>query len=267
MNNSSNLKFNIYVINLDKDTQRLEEMKEKLSPNIFTRIQAIYGNTDDLNIFKDICFTSRFLTPKSVLATGLSHKKAVEKYLSDISLNDEPEFALILEDDATPVSNQYIKEIETAVIEAPSDWEIIKLDYLPKTNFRVYNKIPTTLFTAYLINRKGALKYVKTHICYHADLDVWFKNIIIYNNPYIIFNQKWENNNGSNNQLYSIYNPLSRIFYISNYKALRLFDIEYTIADLILYLVIFMIFIKFIYYSKKINISSITSSRFTLLKI
>lgn len=240
-----NNKINIYVINLEKDTERLSEMENKLSPNTFTRIPAIYGNQDDLSKFKSIVITSRILTPKSVLATGLSHKKAVETYLADtetdIDLNTT--FGLILEDDATPINDDYMEKVNIAIQNAPPDWEIIKLDYLPNTSFGFYNKIPTTLFTAYLINRKGAKKYIKTSVYYHVDLDIWFTNIIIYNNPYRVFEQKWDNDNGSNNQIYNIYNPFSTKFYILNYKALRLFENEYTIADLIILLVVFMIFI------------------------
>ena len=257
MNNNINI--NIYVINLDKDNERLTEMEKKLSPNTFIRIPAIYGNKDDLSIFKNVVITSRILTPKSVLATGLSHKKAVETYLVDTEpdLDLTTTFGLILEDDATPINDDYMEKVNIAIQNAPPDWEIIKLDYLPNTSMGFYNRIPTTLFTAYLINRKGAEKYVKTPIYYHVDLDVWFKNIVIYNNPYRVFQQKWDNENGSNNQIYNIYNPFSTKFYILNYKALRLFENEYTIADLILFLFVFVvIFICFNYlgWSKKSNI-------------
>jgi len=257
-----NNKINIYVINLEKDTNRLNEIKDKLSPYTFTRIPAIYGNQDDLSIFKDVIITSRVLTPKSVLATGLSHKKAVETYLADI--DSDSTIGLILEDDATPIHKNYMENVKDAIQNAPSDWEIIKLDYLPNTSLGYYNKIPTTLFTAYLINRKGAEKYVKTPIYYHVDLDVWFKNIVIYNNPSREFEQKWDNNNGSNNQIYNIYNPFSRKFYILNYKALRLFENEYTIADLMLFLFVFIFVLICFYfyknhYSKFTNVIQITN--------
>jgi len=314
----NNFEILTYVINLDKDVKRLKEMESKLSPNKFTRVPGIYGNTDDMKKYENIFPSSHFLTPKTVLATGLSHKKAIETYLKDIeksggvaeghdaefllyseerpnptvragaaypkvrskrgftggarrnidnhsdasmyniptlSLRSLSEFSntentcinskdniigLILEDDATPIRPEYMKEIETAVKNAPPDWEIIKLDYLPKFSFNTYNKIPTTLFTAYLINRKGALKYKNSVVCYHADIEVWFKDIIVYNNPTIVFEQIWNKQNGSNNQTVNWYNPLSNMSYITNYKVIRVFTNEYTIADLILFILVFI---------------------------
>lgn len=261
----------IYVINLDKDVKRLKEMELKLSPNTFTRVPAIYGNTDDMKKYDNIFPSSHFLTPRSVLATGLSHKKAIETYLKDVdkycntnsntNTNAETKtdadtnantnmikrvfttndiIGLILEDDAIPVRPEYMKEIETAVKNAPKDWEIIKLDYLPKLSFHTYNKIPTTLFTAYLINQKGALKYKDSMVCYHVDMEVWFKDIVVYNNPTIIFKQIWNNQNGSNNQTVKWYNPLSTMCYITNYKVIRVFTGEYTIADLMLLILVLL---------------------------
>ena len=232
----------IYVINLDKDADRLKEMEQKLLPNTFTRIPAIYGNTDNMKNYENILPTSHYFTPKSVLATGLSHKKAIETYLQDLEKNHNHDhtIGLILEDDAIPLNTNYMKEIETIIKNAPKDWEIIKLDYLPKFTFNTYNKIPTILFTAYLINQKGAMKYKNSFVSYHVDMEVWFKNIVVYNNPTTVFKQIWNNQNGSNNQIVKWYNPFTKISYIANYKVIRIGTNEYTIADLILFIIIFL---------------------------
>jgi hypothetical protein len=300
----NSINFFIYVINLDKDVKRLKEMELKLSPNKFTRVPAIYGNTDDMKKYDNIFPSSHFLTPRTVLATGLSHKKAIETYLKDVEkycntnhtgthdtdthntdtnhtdthktgthntdthntetnhtgthktdtnhtgthniditesvFTTDNTIGLILEDDAIPIRPEYMKEIETAVKNAPEDWDIIKLDYLPKLSFHTYNKIPTTLFTAYLINHKGALKYKNSIVCYHVDMEIWFKDIVVYNNPTVVFKQIWNNQNGSNNQTVKWYNPLSNMSYITNYKVIRVFTNEYTIADLILLILVLL---------------------------
>jgi GR25 family glycosyltransferase involved in LPS biosynthesis len=233
----------IYVINLDKDADRLKEMEQKLSPNTFTRIPAIYGNTDNMTKYENILPTSHYFTPKSVLATGLSHKKAIETYLQDLEKNhnhNDHTIGLILEDDAIPLNTNYMKEIETIIKNAPEDWEIIKLDYLPKFTFNTYNKIPTILFTAYLINEKGAMKYKNSFVSYHVDMEVWCKNIVVYNTPTTVFKQIWNNENGSNNQIVKWYNPITKMSYIANYKVIRIGTNEYTIADLILFIIIFL---------------------------
>jgi GR25 family glycosyltransferase involved in LPS biosynthesis len=46
--------FDIYVINLDKDTDRLTKITKKLDPNKFIRIPAVYGKEIDLNNNDDI---------------------------------------------------------------------------------------------------------------------------------------------------------------------------------------------------------------------
>jgi hypothetical protein len=71
-------------------------------------------------------------------------------------------------------------------------------------------------------------------------MEVWFKDIVVYNNPTIVFKQIWDNQNGSNNQTLKWYNPLSTMCYITNYKVIRVFTGEYTIADLMLLILVFL---------------------------
>ena len=53
--------FDFYVINLDKDTDRLKLIEKRLYPNKFIRISGIYGNTTNFENNKDIFITSRYL--------------------------------------------------------------------------------------------------------------------------------------------------------------------------------------------------------------
>jgi GR25 family glycosyltransferase involved in LPS biosynthesis len=95
----------IYVINLDKDTDRLFHMKNKFST--FTRIPAIQGD----NILVKRLNSS--LTPAQ-LGCYLSHKRALQQFLRE----ENEEYLVLLEDDVIPTStfpkiNDIIKTFPT----------------------------------------------------------------------------------------------------------------------------------------------------------
>ena len=85
----------IYVINLEKDVDRLEKITEALKPNQFTRIQGVYGKDLDVTQIDDVFYTSQYLTPKSAIGCALSHRKALSHFLQ----HSNKDYVLILEDD------------------------------------------------------------------------------------------------------------------------------------------------------------------------
>ena len=117
--------FDIYLINLDKDTDRLEKFKTNISPNRFIRISGIHGNERDFYDNQEVFFTSRYLAPKSAIGCAMSHRLAAKKFLHK---SDKP-FVLICEDDAEPLFPDYIEKIEESIKNAPPDWDMIKYDY------------------------------------------------------------------------------------------------------------------------------------------
>lgn len=231
--------FDIYVINLDKDTDRLKQITYNLSPNLFTRIPGVYGNALNTNEYNEILYTSKHLLPKSAIGCAMSHRKAIQTFMNT---SNKP-YALILEDDAVPLTKHYMEEVADAIKNAPSDWNIIKLDYIPKYNIPYYHQLFTLQTTAYVINKPGAEKLLRQPIIYHIDVDMNFYDLKMYNNPKVLFDQNWDENNHSNNRAYSLYNPLNSIHEGINFKAVRILGIEYTAADLILYLIILILII------------------------
>lgn len=239
---SNNNDIDIYVINLDKDADRLEEMKQKLSPNQFIRIQGIYGNETDFTNYEEIFITSKIFSPKSALGCALSHRKAADTFLQE----SVKKYALVLEDDATPVNSNFMEEVVASIANAPSDWEIIKLDYLPNFNMNTYNRLPSVVMTAYILNKDSARKLLDHTVYYHLDLDLLFSNMVIYNNPKIVFQQQWGRTVKSNNQINEpSINPFTYIHPFLNFKALRLFDYNILYSDLILLLVIVVLIIYY----------------------
>jgi len=231
----------ILVINLDKDTDRLNKITKNLSPNTFTRIPGVYGKETDFTSYTNIFWLSHYIAPKSALGNSMSHKRAMNYFLQQ----SEKEYALILEDDAVPMNNNYMEEVVEAIQNAPSNWEIIKLDYVPNFNLNNYNRLPSLILTAYIINRKGAEKKVNDLTIYHIDIEWAFFNEHIYNNPKIVFHQIWDEYNHSNNRTPKSYNPFSKLHTVTNFNAFRIGNIDITWADIFLLVFLIFIFILF----------------------
>ena len=234
----------IYVLNLDKDTDRLAEMEAKLSPNSFTRVAGVYGDDTDFTGQDEIFYPSRYLVPKSALGCAMSHRKAASHLLES-----GEEYCLILEDDAAPVCGDYMQEVEAAIRDAPADWHMINLDYLPDFGISEYTTYWTLLKTAYILNRRGAEAWLKHQVYYHVDVDLNFYGIRMYNGPTVVFRQIWDAANDSNNRKKTSLNPLFYISELGKFKMVRMGDVEWTGADLIL---MFLVLLVLIYYAENI---------------
>jgi GR25 family glycosyltransferase involved in LPS biosynthesis len=231
--------FDFYVINLDKDSDRLKEIEKNLYPNKVIRISGIYGKEMNFENNKDIFFTSRYLVPKSTLGCGLSHQKAIKTFLT----TSTKKYAVILEDDAIPNSNNYINEINEAINKAPTDWDLIKLDFTPNYSNN-YNKHFSLLATSYIINKKGAEKFLNNKLFYHIDFDMNFYNLNLYNNRKIVFIQDWTNNKFSNNKSnFIFYNPFLLLSNNLSFKCIRIINTEFSFADLFLFLLLLVVLI------------------------
>jgi len=242
-------KFDIYVINLEKDTERLEKINKCLD-NKFVRIPGIYGERQDFTKNNDIFYSSRYFCPKSALGCFMSHQLAIKTFLE----TSKKDYALMLEDDAEPCFDNYMEKINESIQNAPIDWDIIKLDYFPNFNLfgeKIYTKFPSLMTTAYIINKKSAEKILKQKIVYHIDVQFMFMGLKFYNNPEIIFQQIWDEKNNSNNRVKSFYNLFG--YESWNFKAIRFFDKEYTFADLLLFLlsILFLIFLIIFFTNKE----------------
>jgi GR25 family glycosyltransferase involved in LPS biosynthesis len=94
----------------------------------FIRIPGIYREQQKFTNNDDIFYLSRYLCPKSTLGCSMSHYLAVQTFLE----NSKKDYGLILEDDAEPCFENWIQKVEESINNAPEDWDVIKLDYLPK---------------------------------------------------------------------------------------------------------------------------------------
>lgn len=243
--NNDELPFDIYVINLDKDADRLEKMKKRLEPNDFKRIKGIYGNEHDFSNDDSVYFTCKYFCPKSVIGCALSHRIALKTFLE----TSEKEYLLLLEDDAEPMMNDYIEKTEESIKNAPSDWDVLKLDWgksICKPLNRYFDKdylnYYSALTTALVINKKGAEKILQNKIYWHYDSDLYFYGLNIYNTPDKIFKQTWDEENNSNNRNKSIYPSGTEVLESLNFKVVRVGDIEFSWNDLIYFLLFMILF-------------------------
>jgi GR25 family glycosyltransferase involved in LPS biosynthesis len=227
--------FDIYVINLDKDKERLNKITEKLKPNEFTRIEAVYGATADIMNNNDIHIFGKCFTPKSVLGACLSHKIATKQFYE----TSDKEYGLILEDDAVPVNKNYIEEIEKLIKNTLPDWDIIKLAYYP---YNASKNAFTMDFSSYIINKKSAEKILKYKVITYIDILINFYGLKIYNAPSRIFEQPIEIETSNKSKTFFL-NPFKYIDTSLDYKCLRIDNYEFTIADTLLYLLIIFIII------------------------
>lgn len=133
--------FQTYLINLEKDQERLDFMsKQLLNLNIsFQRISGIYGEEyfgPEYN--KDLAVKSnRREMTKGEIGCALSHKKCYQKFLA----SDFP-YCLILEDDVL-LAKDFKNILETEIIRNENYqkkyqkylWEYLQFDYLEPTDF------------------------------------------------------------------------------------------------------------------------------------
>lgn len=265
---------NVYVINMDKDKQRLKEItKECKKFNIkferFTGIDASkLTKKEKSKYITDYC--NNYCT-NSIIGCAMSHIKIYEDIINKGYKN-----ALILEDDIY-ICNDFYDVLNKAFEELPEDYDILYLGALGLASKEKYydvniilklfkkkkkyinnNKFKNIFVPefplgthAYIISNKGCkilLKYlikIYFHIDWLINLNINKLNIYLTNKKIVY--QKWDDSNNSNlisfpkyiNIILNKYydqnkQPISYLFNLSNIK---LFNINIT-----LWIIIFFIF-------------------------
>eukprot|EP01084_Bolivina_argentea_P206447 352491_1 len=180
--------FNTYVVNLEKDYSNYINIKKKLAfigyHHVF-RFEAVngYSYVTSGNHTLDHKITSfcRKFCPYEVIGCGLSHLILTE-YIYN---NDINKYALILEDDASPIyaniGVDFISAIHEIVDNAPSDWDILKLH----CHFHCKYNVSTPTYelgyyhgsnTAYLISKdaiKKEFEFGQNKLFWHFDDQRW----------------------------------------------------------------------------------------------
>jgi glycosyl transferase family 25 len=177
----------IFIINLDKDVERLSKSYEQLDKYQFKnyeRFKGIYGQqltTDEIN--DNTTFIGKIFASRSMIGCALSHIKIWEKIV-----NQNIKFSLILEDDFI-LKEDFKNRLNTVLLNAPSDYHIIYLssNIIQNKNLKLYDindyfykSIFIIQTLSYIITLEGAkilLEYINK-VSYHIDIDIFFKSFL-----------------------------------------------------------------------------------------
>ena len=245
---------NIYIINLDKSKDRLDNITKYFNKYQlkFNRFSAVYGKElDGETLEEKSSFLCRiFLCNHGIIGCALSHIRLWEKLASDFNTD----YYIIMEDDITFGDNfkPVINEIDS--IKNKLDFDILSLHcggieincyqyqyiYELSNNVIIGRSIYPLTTASYIISKKGAIKLLSLFkkINYHVDFEIArniFQNNINYmtlNKNLIVTNMELDTTIGSINNKSIIMNLLT----IFNLKKVKW----------ILNLPVFTIFMKYI---------------------
>jgi GR25 family glycosyltransferase involved in LPS biosynthesis len=179
----------VYIINLEKDTKKLEFMKTQLNRNniSYTRVNANYGvkeHLEKLNKYHDIGYVKENISNHKFAEAGCSMSHIKLWHSLKYKLVNENTWALILEDDAFLIgnTNKYLKEawkilpkdvIQNGIIYLQWCWPhdfgndlVIENKYVSIMKSKGYHGT-----TAYMINSKGLNRLLNIKIPLIASLD------------------------------------------------------------------------------------------------
>ena len=177
----------VYVVNMDKDKERMKRIHKTLTDNSisYKRFPATVGSK--VNFSQHITHKCNVYCTDSMKGCALSHRRIWE----DIVYKNYA-YALILEDDVT-LSEDFEKQIENAIYEIPDDFDILYIGckFICEKPSILGSVITTSLNAApeeysdnlykttgsvgthgYIISNKCARQLLKNKIDTHLDLQI-----------------------------------------------------------------------------------------------
>jgi hypothetical protein len=173
-NTKYKIPFPIYYLNMDKDTDRLNNLIKEQETYIdakMTRIRGFNGKqiknrqTDTVD---GITFVNYYQDlSNSEIGCCVTHLMAI-----NTAWKNGDQMAMIIEDDISFSSTAIIPKLEDVINDAPDDWDILQLasfgndyDVVPQTEIKyIKRKYPQEAFWScgcYIINRRAMEKIVK----------------------------------------------------------------------------------------------------------
>jgi len=266
----------IFIINLDKDIERLNNSYKQLNKyNItnYERYPAIYAaesNKYELNTYTTTI--GKIIASKTMIGCGISHINIWKKIV-----NEKINTCLILEDDFILVDD-FLNKYNRIINKAPEKYDMLFLTsthaYYNFYNMRDINKhFYKPLFVCqtvgYIITLKGAQNILKNidKVFYHIDIQISLQslftdlNIIAVKEPLIY--QTFESSHNTNDRKYPLLidNLLINNHDVNYYYKISLFsiagiDINYNIIVIFLlgfYLFPYAFILLFLEYLYKPN--------------
>jgi len=248
---------NIYVINMDKDTERLNNIYKECNKNNIKFERCTGVDASKLSIKEKNNYVTKFcqnFCTNSMIGCGISHIKIYEDVIKKNYNN-----VLILEDDIYFIKN-FQKKLNSILEELPKDYDILYIGAVGLSNKKIsfdfnlifklisnknnkqdtnYKNIFCPIFPlgthGYIISNKGCKKILKmfNKVNYHIDFQINYnnKNLNTYASTKKLVHQNWKDSNNSDmlsfpkypnillNKFYDCNNvPYSWIFNISLIK-------------------------------------------------
>lgn len=234
---------NIYVINMDKDIERLNNIKKECNKNNikFERFPGIDANKLSIKEKNKYVtnFCQKFCT-NGMIGCGMSHIKIYEDVIKKNYNN-----VLILEDDVYFIKN-FKKKLNTILEELPKDYDILYIGAVGLSNKEIsfdinlifklisnknnkqdnnYKNIFCPIFPlgthGYIISNQGCKKILKNFnkVNYHIDFQINLnnKNLNTYSTNEKLVHQNWKDSNNSDMLSFPKYpNILLNKFYDCN---------------------------------------------------
>lgn len=207
----------IFIINLDKDVERLNKSYEQLNYyNIknYERYPAIYGkNLNEDELISYSTYIGKIIGSKSMIGCGISHINIWNNIIKE-KINK----CLILEDDFI-LSDNFINKFNIIINNAPIEYDIIFLtnNIIHNKNLKLYDineyfykQAFISQTVGYIITRNGAKKILNyiNKSSYHIDVELCILsllynfNIISVKEPLIY--QTFDTSNNTNDREYPL---------------------------------------------------------------
>jgi len=238
-----------YVINLDRQIENysmVENAMNDLGGFNVRRVSAVDGKKGDHIPFveSESTWLCKDTCPDSVIAIALSHKKVAE-----MILDSGVDYALVLEDDATPIKDSFHEKFQRTLAEVPDGWDIINLycqGVCPKNSINMSLGGGST--GAILVSRSGAQKIVDMKIKTHIDLQTNF-SLRKYKSRYNLF----ETDESDSTNRATTLTPSANVKQIMmpnehtiQYKFVKLFGFDWIFDDFLNFLLYFIALIFFV---------------------
>lgn len=123
----------VFVINLDRSTDRLESISKQLKAQSidFTRISAVLGAAENKAKLAEegILAESNINMPGGELGNFLSHRKSWKQIVSNsesFSFGPKPIASIVLEDDVD-IPTDFLQRVASVVERLPNEWDMLYL--------------------------------------------------------------------------------------------------------------------------------------------
>tara|TARA_R110000803_G_scaffold115111_1_gene183574 strand:- start:110 stop:850 length:741 start_codon:yes stop_codon:yes gene_type:complete len=235
-----------YVINLERQIENYSKVENAMIDlggfNVH-RVSAVDGKKGEHLplVDSETTWICNKTCPDSIIAIALSHKKTAH-----MIRESGVDYALILEDDAFPIKDNFHEKLQRTLAKVPDDWDIINLFCQGGCPTNSINTTYTTGSTAaILVSSRGAKKIIDLKINNHIDVQTNFSL-----NKYKSFDNLFEVDETDSTNRSNSYTPSARLKQpllpdprATQYNYFKLFGFTWIVDDFLNFKIYFILFV------------------------